>query len=452
MHTYLRFFSLLVLFLAGCAPHQKHIQKAGPAAFIHPLPAVFQANLALKRHPPTSFELVLRPDGLYFLQMEKSISGKASVQAETGVWRYNPKKKTVRLTSSDKAVRILEVTGKQTLKLTKASGGTMPFLARYDFTLAKTEPTYKGVVRMQGMYKRKRGRGIFQDCLSGVSFPLFTTQNRAAEAEQAYRNILHGRAESLFVTLDVRFSSRSGRGDRLIPVRSVSVDPYRSCDGKDRRIATITDNRWYLTEVDGEPLELESVSKPPFLKVQSGEQLIQGSAGCNNFTGSWLFADNDFVFSRVAATRMACPVGMEVEYAFLQALDHTRRYTIKGDILSLRDRQGKVLARLRHSRQLTDLDFALLPEQKETGEGGLADEMGALESHRVEAGGAVPAVLSPEYSRSRKAYTDRGRDEIEDKVTALKNKRKVAVSSLLPLSEIEQKTPANKMVQSRGSE
>ena len=440
MHTYLRFFFILVLFLAGCAPHQKHIQKNKAIAFIHPLPAVFRADLALKRHPPTALELVLRPDGVYFLQMEKRISGNASVQAETGVWRYNQKKKIVRLTSYDKAVRILEVTGKQTLKLTKASGGTMPFLVRYDFTLTKTKPTYKGVVRIQGMYKRKRGRGIFRDCLSGVNFPLFTTQNRAAEAEQAYRNILHGRAESLFVTLDVRFSSRSGRGDRLIPVRSVSIDPYRSCDGKDRRIATISDNRWYLIELDGETLEAESVTKPPFLKVQSDEQLIQGSAGCNNFTGSWLFADNDFTFSRIAATRMACPVGMEVEYAFLQALDHTRRYTIKGDILSLRDQQGKVLARLRHSRQLTDLDFSyLLPEQKATGEGVLADEMGAPASHRVEAGGAVPAsvVLSPESSRSRKAYTDRGTGKIEDKVTILKAKKKVAAPSLPLLPEIK---------------
>ncbi|CAK8721994.1 hypothetical protein KKHLCK_11250 [Candidatus Electrothrix laxa] len=433
MYTYLRFFSLLVLFLAGCAPYQKYVVKDKGTAFIYPLPAVFQADLALKRHPPTSFELVLRPDGLYFLQMEKSISGNASIQAETGVWRYNEKKKIVRLTSYDKAARILEVTGKETLKLTKASGGTMPFLVRYDFTLAKTEPAYKGVVRMQGMYKRKRGRGIFQDCLSGVSFPLFTPQNRAAEAEQAYRNILHGRAESLFVTLDVRFSSRSGRGERLIPVRSVSIDPYRSCDGKDRRIATITDNRWYLTEVDGEPLEPESVSKPPFLKVQSDEQLIQGSAGCNNFTGSWFFADNDFVFRRIAATRMACPVGMEVEYAFLQALDNTQRYTIKGDVLSLRDRRGKVLARLRHSRQLTDLDFVLLPEQTETEEGDLADDIGVRESHRVEVEGAVPASIKGPTMESGKEEVQSkpsgsGKDHMEDhKITVLRDKKKIIV-------------------------
>ena len=148
------------------------------------------------------------------------------------------------------------------------------------------------------------------------------------------------------MTLDMRLSPGSRR-ELLIPVRSVALDPYHSCQGKERRIATIVDNRWYLTELAGKAVVPESVTKLPFLKVQSGEQLIQGFAGCNHFIGSWLFADNEFVFSRIRSTRMACPLGMEVEDAFLQALDDTRRYIIEGDILSLYDRQGRVSARLR---------------------------------------------------------------------------------------------------------
>jgi copper homeostasis protein (lipoprotein) len=385
MRTSLCLFVLLVLLPTGCALRQQHIPRQEKAtAFISPLPAVFRADLALKQCPPTSFELVLRPDGLYFLQMRKSIPGNGAVpvQAEVGAWRYNREKNLVQLTGYNKAVRVLAVTGKQVLKLIRVSGGMMPRFVRYDFILTDTQPAYEGAVRMQGMYSRQRGRGVFQECLSGARFPL-VGQRKTADAEQAYQDILHGRAESLFVTLDVRLSSRSGRGDRLVAVRSVHIDPYRSCNGKERRIATIADNRWYLIEVDGKKPEAANVNKLPFLKVQSGEQLIQGFAGCNNFTGSWFFADNDFVFSRIAATRMACPVGMKVEDTFLRALDNTRRYTIRGDILSLHDRRGRVLARLRHSRRLTDLDFRYLPpEQEATGEG-------ISESHRVEVDGAV---------------------------------------------------------------
>ncbi|MDU9049914.1 MAG: META domain-containing protein [Candidatus Electrothrix sp. Rat3] len=453
MRTYLRFFFLLVLFLAGCAPQQKHTLKGKATAFIHPLPAVFRADLALKRCPPTSFELVLRPDGLYFLQMEKNIFANDAVQAEMGVWRYNEEKKIVQLTSYDKAVRIFAITGKKVLKLIKVSGGIMPPLVRYDFTLTTSEPIYEGVVRVQGMYSRKRGRGVFRECLSGVSFPLLN-QGRVAAAEQAYQDILHGRSESLLVTLDVRLSSRSGRGDRLIPVRSVHIDPYRSCKGKERRIATIADNRWYLIEVGGKMLEPETVSKSPFIKVQSGEQLIQGSAGCNNFTGSWLFANNEFVFSRIAATRMACPVGMEMEDAFLQALDNTRRYTIKGDTLRLHDQRGKVLARLRHSRQLTDLDFTLSSEQEEPNKDNLSDEIGVPENHSVEVEGvvpdsvAVPVIEASEKKNRSKASNSGNGNTNGRKITILKAKRKVAVRTTAPTDifpgGVKEATPAPK--------
>ncbi|MCI5148956.1 MAG: hypothetical protein D3916_06135, partial [Candidatus Electrothrix sp. MAN1_4] len=127
MSTYIRFFSLLILLLAGCAPQQKYIRKDTTKSFVHPLPAVYQADLALKRCPPTSFELVLRPDGLYFLQMQKKSPVKAPIQAEVGAWSYNKEKKTVRLLSYDNAVRVLAITGKQTLKLVKVAGGIWIF-------------------------------------------------------------------------------------------------------------------------------------------------------------------------------------------------------------------------------------------------------------------------------------------------------------------------------------
>lgn len=429
MSRYIRLSFLLVLFLAGCAPQQKYIQKETTQSFIHPLPAVFQADLALKRCPPTSFELVLRPDGLYFLQMQRKKTLNAPVQAEIGAWSYNKEKNIVRLLSYDRALRVLAVTGKKTLRLIKVSGGMMPPLLRYNFTLTNTAPSYQGVVRMQGMYSRKRGRGIFRECLSRASFPLVNKEGGLAEVEQAYKNILHGRSEPLFVTLDMRLSAHSGRGDRLIPLHSVNIDPYRSCTGKARRIATIANNRWYLIEAEGKTLDLGSVSRPPFLKVQSGEQLVQGFAGCNNFTGSWLFADNDFVFSRIRSTRMACPLGMEVEDAFLQALDNTRSYTIKGDILSLYDRRGKVLARLRYSRQLIDLDLRYpSPEQRDI----LSDDITLPRSRSAASGGAAPASVAfpsekQNIEKKLPLPEESGHEHSPRKITVLKATKKVAV-------------------------
>lgn len=93
--------------------------------------------------------------------MEKNIFANDAVQAEMGVWRYNEEKKIVQLTSYDKAVRIFAITGKKVLKLIKVSGGIMPPLVRYDFTLTTSEPIYEGVVRVQGCTAVNAGAGFF---------------------------------------------------------------------------------------------------------------------------------------------------------------------------------------------------------------------------------------------------------------------------------------------------
>ena len=402
MRIYLGLFSLpvLFLFLAGCAPQQiqqiqqiqqtqkvqqtqqsqqtpqppqtqqapqKHAVQKTTRKFTFSLPAVFYADMATKKYPSISFELVLRPDKLYFLEMQKDTFENAPVEAEVGAWSYNPKKNTVRLISYKRSIRVFAVTEEQTLKLIKTSGGMMPSLLGYDFALTDTRPRYEGVVRMQGMYTRQRGRGIFRECLSGAGLPL-VGKRRMTEVRQAYQDILHDGGEALFITQDVRFSTRAGRGDRLVAIDSVSIDPDRVCGQKKKKKKilptdpthpthlTIANSRWSLIQVYGKKLEPDTLKKRPFLKIQRGRQRIQGFAGCNEFTGSWFFNNNTFILRRIPSTRMACPLGMTVEYAFLQALDNTKKYTIKGNILRLYDEKGKEIARLRYSRKLTDLD------------------------------------------------------------------------------------------------
>lgn len=429
MRIYFLFLFLLVLLPAGCAPRQKQISKHKPPTFLYPLPAVFQADVPLKKYPSASFELVLRPGGMYFLQMKRKAPDNAPVQAEVGLWRYNRKQKTLRLTGYDKAVRLFRLTGKRSLKPVKVSGGMMPSGIRYKFILTDKPPRYEGVVRMQGMYSRKRGRGVFQECLSRERFPLLS--QGTADIKKAYQNLLHGRSESLFVIQDVRISSRAGRGDRLVPVRShaVKINPYRSCKGKQRQIATITDKRWYLIQLEGKVPKAEQMKNKtlPFLKLQRGEQLIEGFAGCNNFIGSWLFADNNFMLNRIKATRMACPVGMAVEDAFLRALDNTRGYTVRGNILSLHDQRSRVLARLRYSRNLNDLDFRYLSSGSEDAEAGAV-----LSEETVVPGGAIPSSVTVGIAETSKKKRSTPSDSAtlhtrRKKITILKPRKKKIV-------------------------
>jgi copper homeostasis protein (lipoprotein) len=348
MRRFSSFLLIFFLFLAGCAPHREQTPDKTVNAFVVKLPAVYRADLSMKECPSMSFVLTLRPDGLYFLRAERGASGADQVQTEVGVWKSNAKRSIIQLNSYDNAVLTLAATRARRLRVLKVSGGIMPSLVRYEFVLTDTAPNYNDAVRMQGMYSRRPEGGTFRECLSGITFPV-ARGGGSSELERATLTALHGQGKSIYVVLDARLSSRRGRGERLVPVRFVHVDPARSCDGEESRITTITDNRWHLLEINGRKLEADSVKKIPFLKVKSRDSLIEGFAGCNRFSGTWFFTGDRFMFSRTAATRMACPVGMEVEDAFLRALDNTRRYQIKDNILELVDRSGEVRARLRYT-------------------------------------------------------------------------------------------------------
>ncbi|MCI5222806.1 MAG: META domain-containing protein [Candidatus Electrothrix sp. AR4] len=245
------------------------------------------------------------------------------------------------------------------MKVLRASGGIMSSLERYEFVQADSASTSGDVVQMQGMYSCLPEGGIFRECLSGVSFPVARGGERS-RLEQTCLDKLHGQEKPVFVTLEARLSFRRGRGESLVPVRLIDIDPARLCDGEESGVLTITDNRWRLMEINGEKLEPDSVQKTPFLKVKSRDNVMQGFSGCNRFSGTWLFKEKNFLFSRAEATRVACPLGMEVEDAFLSALENTQSYQIKDGILALFDRHGKMLARLRHASRLTE-DDSLIP-------------------------------------------------------------------------------------------
>jgi heat shock protein HslJ len=73
---------------------------------------------------------------------------------------------------------------------------------------------------------------------------------------------------------------------------------------------------------------------------------VSGSAGCNNYNGSYQTTGRKIDFGPLAATRKMCaqPLGtMEQEAAYLAALDATAEYDLKGNTLEMKDEQGEVI-------------------------------------------------------------------------------------------------------------
>jgi putative lipoprotein len=74
---------------------------------------------------------------------------------------------------------------------------------------------------------------------------------------------------------------------------------------------------------------------------------IQGSGGCNNFSGTLEKTDDGIGVGPLGATRMACPqVIMDREAAFMQALQATRRFEVGNRRLQLLGADDRLLAEL----------------------------------------------------------------------------------------------------------
>lgn len=77
---------------------------------------------------------------------------------------------------------------------------------------------------------------------------------------------------------------------------------------------------------------------------------MNGSGGCNKFTGGYAIDGDRLTLSQIGATMMACIDGMETEAAFLKALGRVSAWRVSawrvtGQHLDLSDAAGVAVAR-----------------------------------------------------------------------------------------------------------
>lgn len=87
------------------------------------------------------------------------------------------------------------------------------------------------------------------------------------------------------------------------------------------------DGAWRATEVQG-----ASVAGPT---LDISEQKVSGNAGCNRFNGPIVVDGSTVKVGPLATTRMFCDGKMELEAAYLAALQSSSRYEFSADTLSL---------------------------------------------------------------------------------------------------------------------
>ncbi|MET0398697.1 MAG: META domain-containing protein [Longimicrobiaceae bacterium] len=107
--------------------------------------------------------------------------------------------------------------------------------------------------------------------------------------------------------------------------------------------ASATGREWRLVELGGRPAAMGAGGRPATLRLEAGR--ASGFAGCNTFSSGYLMSANNLAMTSLASTRMACAEGMELERAYLAALDETLSYRVTTQGLELLSGDRRVLAR-----------------------------------------------------------------------------------------------------------
>ena len=192
-------------------------------------------------------------------------------------------------------------------------------------------------MELQGMFRYMADAALFRDCRSGKSFPV-SMEGAYIELERAYLNSGIQSGEEVLVELRGRYLERPAmEGNhnevKLIVDRLKNLDPNNSCTPTDH--AELQNTYWKLLELDGQPVVTPEGMREANLVLTGDGSKAHGHAGCNNFFGTFLLADDTLSFSALGSTMMACPEGMDTEQAFLEVLGETTRYEISGQFLTL---------------------------------------------------------------------------------------------------------------------
>lgn len=102
--------------------------------------------------------------------------------------------------------------------------------------------------------------------------------------------------------------------------------------------ASLTGREWRLVELGGRPADAGSQGRAATLRLEDGR--ASGFAGCNGFSGGYHLDGSRLTFSTLAATRMACEQGMQLERDYLAALEATRSYRLTPQGLELTGESG----------------------------------------------------------------------------------------------------------------
>jgi len=327
-----------VTLVGGCSS----APAAGP---LGGLPASYVGDLPCADCEAIRYHLDLFEDSSFFLRL--SYLGRDAAFDDIGRWELAEDGQKLLLWGGHEAHEMFRVVDAGTLRKLDLEGRDIASSLNYELHRAAAFSPIEPRLLMRGMYRYMADAALFEECLTGRSFPVSMEADSVA-LERAYLAAQKEPGEPILVSLEGRIAQRPAmEGDAgelsLVPERFVGVWPGEGC-GARMTTATLTGTIWTLTRLGENAVIVAEPERRPNLTLAADGRLA-GYDGCNRMAGSYQIAGRSITFGQLASTKMACVDGMEHEAAFAAALEQARSFRILGQHLELLGSDGDLLAR-----------------------------------------------------------------------------------------------------------
>ncbi len=339
-----------ILFLCSCSGVEKkdiNYSVEDTPTKVQVLPATFIGETPCPDCLRVDIVLNLRSDGIYLLKKTyQSEAGAIKSEAQLSRWRYAEEGGFIIVGRRKGELKTYAIVDQDRLRFVGKESINPDEQIQYD--LMKTEEPYPftDTLKLRGMFRYDGEQASIAECQSGNLFSV-TGENEFDRLVQAYLNTPHGFGDPLLVSLHGKLMSVM-KADNVAK-EEIVVEHFKrfysniDCEGKQTG-ASLTGTVWRLVEVDGKQVILTEKEQRPYFTLNPKNGELKGSGGCNLLSGSYLVKGEIFLIKRLVTTRMACPMGVEIETSFLRALDSTETFHVRGDVLQLLDEEGKVKA------------------------------------------------------------------------------------------------------------
>ncbi len=330
----------LPLTLAACATGP----QVTPQATLEPLPASFTGMLPCADCPGIDYRLNLFADHSFFLRRHYRDSDEGTFDA-IGRWTRDGEGRLVLRSGGDMApANYLVLDDARALEQLDREGARIDSELNYRLTRSEAFQPFAPALGLAGMYRYVADAPLLRECLTGRRFPVRGGAGNVA-LERAYRQSGVEPGAPVKITMRGRIERQaamegSGRETVVVVEALEGVWPGESC-GSPFADAALTNTRWRVTRLDGQPVTVPDDGEAPHLRLHPDDSRVTGFAGCNRVMGRYdLGDDGNLRFPQLASTLMACPATGAQEQRLMRALETVTRFEIDGSHLMLRDDQG----------------------------------------------------------------------------------------------------------------